>query len=575
MADISLREYLNNLDTLLENEAYGEVIYHCHHILQHFPKNLATYRRLGLALTEGTSQLDESIEVWRRVLSVVPVDKSAHLHLGRVYQRAQRPDEAIWHIERAYEQDTGNQLTAGKLRELYKEYRDVDQARLPLSTGAVAQQYVRNQLHDQAIDVLSQTLAEDPKRVDLRLLLVRTLYEMGNLVEAAEAALDLLEMLPDCLEANFILTELWLAEERPSDAQRYLSRIEDVDPYFALELAQGSPPDDDVFQLPEADYQAEASRQLTEANPDWLVQIDDVDDIDFMDEAISDNTILDTALGIQDADDAEQDWLDEFESLHESSMKPTSVLPAIDIPEKEPPRRRKGLTGLLGPVPDEELESEIEGALTGDDDLDISELFAEDAAEDLMDAVDWMQGEVPEVIEEVDDDAEDPLAWMQETGVELADEVDVETAAESVVPGSDQEDPLAWIQQDEIELLADDEIVSEFQDPYGLEDEMILQDPDSVDPLAWMQGTGAELAESEVADDEEDPLAWLQDSGVELVGDESDTVISDVLPEVAHTIQFEQPDTPDDADSLGWLDDDSVLDEILDLESLTDESVFH
>ena len=48
----TLRAYLDELNLLLEQEALEEVIGHCRHILQHFPKNVETYRLLGRALLE-------------------------------------------------------------------------------------------------------------------------------------------------------------------------------------------------------------------------------------------------------------------------------------------------------------------------------------------------------------------------------------------------------------------------------------------------------------------------------------------------------------------------------------------
>ena len=50
MSDISLHDYYAKLDTLLKGSAYDEVIHHCRHILQYFPKNITAYRYLGAAL---------------------------------------------------------------------------------------------------------------------------------------------------------------------------------------------------------------------------------------------------------------------------------------------------------------------------------------------------------------------------------------------------------------------------------------------------------------------------------------------------------------------------------------------
>ncbi|MBZ0289013.1 MAG: tetratricopeptide repeat protein, partial [Anaerolineae bacterium] len=225
MADISLRDYLGKLDTLLNQNAPSEVVHHCRHVLQYFPKNAETYRYLGRALVMSSSW-EEAGEVFQRVLSVYPDDYTAHLGLSDVYLHLKRADDAIWHLERAFEQKPNEQSIIDGLRELYRRHRRVEQGKIQLTAGAVARQYIRNGLFEQAIDTLRQALERSPERADLRLLLAETYQEAGYRVEAAEVALEVLKVLPDCLEANRILTELWLAESRPSDAQRYLNRIQ-------------------------------------------------------------------------------------------------------------------------------------------------------------------------------------------------------------------------------------------------------------------------------------------------------------------------------------------------------------
>ena len=241
MTDISLKLYLAQIETMIQSGSNNEAVYHCRHILQHFPKNVACYRLLGQALLRS-SQWEGAAEAFRRVLSVFPDDDTAHFGLSRAYRRMSRVDDAIWHLERAYEQKPNNDVYANDLREMYLEHRGIENARLQLTTGAVAQQYARNGLYEQATDVLIKALNEQPRRVDLRLMLARIQWEAGQEVQAAEVAIEVIELLPDCRDANVILAQLWLAESRPSDAQRYLSRIEPVDPYLALQIAQGAPP---------------------------------------------------------------------------------------------------------------------------------------------------------------------------------------------------------------------------------------------------------------------------------------------------------------------------------------------
>jgi len=269
MADITLRDYLAKLDTLLKNGAASEVIHHCRHILQYFPKNADTYRYLGRALVENKSWR-EADEVLRRLLSVYPDDFYAHVGLSETSMADKRPDDAIWFLERAFEQEPNNEVILDELRELYRKHRRVEHAKVHLTAGAVAQQYVRNGLFPQAVTTLQQALASAPDRIDLKLLLARTYWGAGQRIEAAETAVAVLQSLPDCLEANRILAELWLGESRPSDAQRYISNIQSVEPYLALELAKGEAVPDEAYKLEELDYRRVAEREIVNRSPDWL-----------------------------------------------------------------------------------------------------------------------------------------------------------------------------------------------------------------------------------------------------------------------------------------------------------------
>ena len=570
MAEINLKQYLAKLDTLLKDNANDEAVYNARHILQVYPKNAATYRKLGEAYSQE-SRWDNAGDALRRVLSVFPDDYETHIALGEVYQRSKKLDEAIWHFERAFEQDPNNGKLIEILRELYRTHRNIEQVKIPLTTGAAARQYARNGLFDQAVNVLQKTLNQAPDRTDLRLLLARILMEAARTVEAAEVALDVLAVLPDCLEANYILAELWLHEQRPSDAQRYLSRMEAVDPYLALELAQGSPPPDNVIELEELDYQSVAHRDLTSDNPDWLLQIDDDNALVGEDDSLFDLTDdwlespdnqSDAAI-LDDDFDLSDDWLtDEAPAALEkpvtSAAKPEkdewlSQFGDTDESEEKPaPRKRTGMTGMLSALKSEEPEptpTPMSAALPAESESDefedLSKLFDDD--DDFMAAP---------------AEAEDPLAWLEESGVEILDD---ELPKPRPVT-SEMEDPLAWLQGSGVEIL-DDETEANF-DAFGVDDDGALQAQDAADPMAWLRGSGVEvMADTIDAEDdlenaaEADPLAWLQASGVQIVDD---------TPPVRKTQTQNQPVVPAPVEEpSAWLEDDTLLEEMMQLESLS------
>ena len=269
MAEISLRAYQNELESLLSENRHDEVIAHARHILKSQPKNLRAYQQLGDALAAG-GRWQEAGSVLRRALAAQPQDFHAHSQLARAYQNLDEYDRAIWHAERALDQKPSDQETIGLVRELYRAHRNEEIDRLQLTAAALAQQQIRGNLLAEALDTLATALAGSPQRIDLQLLRARALWLDGQRMDAAESALDILDRLPYAVDANRIMTELWLTEQRPSDAQTFLERINDLDPYLAHQMATGEEAPDDLLKLERLDYSALAQRRSEIVNPEWL-----------------------------------------------------------------------------------------------------------------------------------------------------------------------------------------------------------------------------------------------------------------------------------------------------------------
>ena len=140
MAEISLRAYQEELDRLLREQKYDEVIAHARHILKSQPKNLRAYQQLGDALV-ASGRWDEATNVLSRALGAQPQDFNTHSQLARAFQRLGNYDRAIWHAERALDQMPGDQASIALIRELYREHRNEEIDRLQLTTcrpGAAA-----------------------------------------------------------------------------------------------------------------------------------------------------------------------------------------------------------------------------------------------------------------------------------------------------------------------------------------------------------------------------------------------------------------------------------------------------
>lgn len=276
MAEISLRAYQDELDGLLRQQKYDEVIAHSRHVLTSQPKNLRAYQQLGDALV-ASGRWDEATDVLGRALGAQPQDFNTHSQLARAFQHLGNYDRAIWHAERALDQMPGDQESIALIRQLYRAHRNEEIDRLQLTTVALAQQHIRGNLLTEALSTLAAALERSPNRVDLQLLRARALWLDGQRMEAAETALDILERLPYVIEANRIMTELWLAEQRPSDAQLYLKRIEDLDPYLASQMATGEEAPENLLMMDRLDYSAAAQRDSEIVNPEWLDSLGETD----------------------------------------------------------------------------------------------------------------------------------------------------------------------------------------------------------------------------------------------------------------------------------------------------------
>ncbi|MCY4146152.1 MAG: tetratricopeptide repeat protein [Chloroflexi bacterium] len=348
MAEISLRAYQNKLDDLARASRFNEVIAHARHILAAQPKNLCAHQQLGSALA-GAGQWEAAADVLRRALGVQPGNFQTHLQLARVYEQLGSGERAIWHAERAYDQSPNDADAAGLIRSLYREQRGQQVERLQLTASALAQQQIRGNLLDEAIVTLDEALNQQPKRIDLQLLRARVLWLNGQRMDAAEAAADILEQLPNAIDANRILAELWLAEKRPSDAAPFLQRIEELDPYLARQLATGEPAQDGLIMIEEL-----PASQAPEAEPRAIV------------------------LG------AASDSLSEarIDELFQELVIGESVAAASELPQQKPP--------LEEPADLDDMLSQLDGEQPPDENLDgeLADLLAElDTAEE---GGDWM-----------------------------------------------------------------------------------------------------------------------------------------------------------------------------------------
>lgn len=230
MAGIPLRAYTQDIEKQVDSGRTDEAIAHCRYILQSYPRHIATYRLLGKAFLES-QRYGDAADIFQRVLSSVPEDFVSHVGMSIIREDEGNLDEAIWHMERAFEVQPSNSAIQDELRRLFGRRDGVEPPKIRLTRGALARMYKKGNLYQQAISEARAVLAENPGRLDLQVLLAELYSDVGQEVKAAETANLVLGKLPNCLVALKILYEVLSNTDRVSEAQALHQRLMYLDPY--------------------------------------------------------------------------------------------------------------------------------------------------------------------------------------------------------------------------------------------------------------------------------------------------------------------------------------------------------
>lgn len=288
MATTVLRDYLRLIDQLHGEGRYHEAAQHCRHILQQHPRHIPTYRALARNLLEQHLYSD-ALDIYYRVLSADPHDLNAYERLALIHREQGHYPQAIWHLERAFELAPYNSAIQQELRALYKRVHKVRLTdTVPPSRSALAYLYYRSDMVAMSVAELRAVRAVNGERVDLDVLLAEGLWRSGQRVEAAELCSQILEKLPNCIQANAILAEIWLQTGRVDEAHRLLQRLQDLllltkdefDPETAVGAAfsvPGAPPIPEKIVVEALDVTKEAE-DAADGGGDWLVEVGEEDE---------------------------------------------------------------------------------------------------------------------------------------------------------------------------------------------------------------------------------------------------------------------------------------------------------
>ncbi len=272
MTTISLRDYVKHISTLIEHGNHSEAVFHCTNILKSYPKCVDIYRLLGRSLLKNGKHA-EALDVFSKVLSVIPDDSTAHAGLSEVYENKQQLDKAIWHMERSFEAQPSNLHAQEELKRLFSLRDGIPPTKIRLTRGALIRMYAKGELYQQAIAEAQSVLDGDNEREDVRLLLAKMYQSSGAIVEAADTCSGILENFPYCYEANNIMHDIELSRGETGDSSLFTARMTEIDPYFGLvnedhPSTLDVPSDSIILDKPEFD-EGETEEEI----PEWARQI--------------------------------------------------------------------------------------------------------------------------------------------------------------------------------------------------------------------------------------------------------------------------------------------------------------
>ena len=528
MAKVSLRAYNRDIETMIDRGQFDEAIAHCRNILRTYPKHLETYRLLGKAYLES-KKYEDAVDIFSRILTAVPNDFVAQVGMSIIRDEQKNLDEAIWHMERAFETQPSNPAIQSELQRLYGRRDGMKPPRIRMTRGALANMYVQGELYPQAISEIKNVLKDDPERADMQALLARALYKHGVKNEAADVASALLRRYPYSLDANRVLVEV-LGSEHPESAQMYRQRVFELDPYAAHVVGTiflAHEVSDAAVNIERLDW----TGQPISLGPDWKET---------------------QAIGLETESD-QPNWMSEPSSFGGIQSEPTSIFGAP--PAEEPPvfgSIQSAPTSIFGSTstpepppaePAEEIPDFLRaagwGAATGAFDESKSVFGGE---EDVKPAEPIEQGDLPDWVKAMKPAETETPARQEEEEEELPDWIKSiglgaiasqafdrkDQPAEEQAPGADE--ATQWLA--------------------AAESQSATQQDDLSTEFAWLQnldGTEAEATPAEVSSDDADWAKSLSISAATSSMEEQPDWLKGIgEPQAAAPSQAE-------ADDLDWL----------------------
>jgi tetratricopeptide (TPR) repeat protein len=600
MAKVSLRAYNREIETMIDRGQLDEAIAHCHHIFKTFPKHLETYRLLGKAYLEY-KRYGDTVDIFTRVLVSVPNDFVANVGMSIIRDEENKLDDAIWHMERAFEVQPSNPAIQSELQRLYGRRDGVAPPRIRMTRGALAHMYVQGELYPQAISEIKSVLKEDGGRSDMQALLARAHYRSGQKNEAAEVASSLLRRYPYCLDANRVLAEI-LSTDRPENAKAYRDRVVELDPYAAQvngTLFQSNEVPDQAVSLEHLDWNGQPVGASTQADwretraistgslgaerneqPDWLKNAAAMDNAPTVHPQPKAGAAFEApATPVQPAQPTPSDQIpdflreagwgqstgtfDESKSTFAEEQPVSSEQPLAqgDLPdwvkamapkeEAQPPAEEEMPDWINNIKPSSVAGATTAAAQTDDDWLNQLAQPSQPAERPADDQMDWMKGFETSTPPASDDQPDWLKGLGSETPAQASEQPDWLSGlgSESQTPAQPSEQP-DWLKGLGEETPSAEPSAQPSNQPdwmKGLDNEASV--PSQADEMDWLKGLGGETLSAPKSEEPD----WLQGLGEETPAAAPQAEESDWLKQF--DVQPQQPESKSEVTDFSFLDE--------------------
>ena len=225
MAQITLRDYLQETEDAIGSKQTEKALANCQSILAQFPDSLEAQRLLGeVYLAQG--RLEDAQHSFDWVLSNDPENVIAYCSRALVSKDMSDYDTALDCYQQAYELSRGSSQIRRAFNELSEQ---VGQQGFMLSRAGLARLYMRGDLIAQAIQEWEVVLAATPDRLDARTGLLEAYWREGFYDQVSQLANQILRDVPGCVKALVLLAHV-TAPQDMLQSQELVQRAEVLDP---------------------------------------------------------------------------------------------------------------------------------------------------------------------------------------------------------------------------------------------------------------------------------------------------------------------------------------------------------